>query len=92
MNSATLGASSTIELAPGFRLQWEAAQQAHVLLYPEGMVTLNDSAADILLRCDGRNLTALLADLQSDYPDADLEADALEFLEVAREHGWLRIS
>ncbi|MFX5622761.1 pyrroloquinoline quinone biosynthesis peptide chaperone PqqD, partial [Acinetobacter baumannii] len=30
------------------RLQWEEAQQAWVLLYPEGMVTLNDSAAAIL--------------------------------------------
>jgi pyrroloquinoline quinone biosynthesis protein D len=24
-----------------FRLQWEPAQNAHVLLYPEGMVRLN---------------------------------------------------
>ena len=30
---------------PGYRLQWEAVQNAHVLLYPEGMVKLNDSAA-----------------------------------------------
>jgi pyrroloquinoline quinone biosynthesis protein D len=27
-----------------FRLQWEEAQQAYVLLYPEGMVKLNLSA------------------------------------------------
>ncbi len=32
-----------------FRLQWEPAQDAHVLLYPEGMVKLNPSAAQILL-------------------------------------------
>ena len=31
-----------------FRLQWEEAQGCHVLLYPEGMVKLNDSAALIL--------------------------------------------
>jgi pyrroloquinoline quinone biosynthesis protein D len=36
-----------------FRLQWEEAQQAYVLLYPEGMVKLNLSAAEILKRCDG---------------------------------------
>ena len=30
------------------RLQWEPAQEAHVLLYPEGMVKLNGSAGAIL--------------------------------------------
>ncbi|HQE41111.1 MAG TPA: pyrroloquinoline quinone biosynthesis peptide chaperone PqqD, partial [Zoogloea sp.] len=35
-----------------FRFQWEPAQQAHVLLYPEGMVKLNQSAGEILKRCD----------------------------------------
>jgi pyrroloquinoline quinone biosynthesis protein D len=33
-----------------FRLQWEAAQNAHVLLYPEGMIKLNASAGEILKR------------------------------------------
>ena len=33
-----------------FRLQWEEAQGAYVLLYPEGMVKLNDSAAQVLKR------------------------------------------
>ena len=48
-----------------FRLQWEPAQDAHVLLYPEGMVKLNQSAAEILKRCDGtRDMNALIADLE----------------------------
>ena len=33
-----------------FRLQWEPAQDCHVLLYPEGMVKLNQSAGEILKR------------------------------------------
>ena len=37
----------------GFRLQWEPAQGCFVLLYPEGMVKLNQSAGEILKRCDG---------------------------------------
>ena len=36
-----------------YRLQWEEAQKAHVLLYPEGMIQLNGSAGEILRRCDG---------------------------------------
>ena len=43
----------TPRLGHGFRFQWEPAQQAHVLLYPEGMVKLNQSAGEILKRCDG---------------------------------------
>ena len=32
-------------IAHGMLLQWEPAQDAHVLLYPEGMVKLNGTAA-----------------------------------------------
>ena len=35
-------------IGSGFRLQWEPAQDAHVLLYPEGMVKLNGSAGAII--------------------------------------------
>ncbi len=48
-------------IARGFRLQWEPAQNAHVLLYPEGMVKLNGSAGEILKRCDGsRDVDAIV--------------------------------
>lgn len=40
-------------LRRGFRFQFEPAQQCHVLLYPEGMIKLNDSASEILKRVDG---------------------------------------
>src|SRR6202040_3502126 len=40
-------------IAHGMRLQWEPAQEARVLLYPEGMIKLNSSAGAILSRCDG---------------------------------------
>ena len=39
-------------ITAGLRLQWEPAQDCHVLLYPEGMVKLNQSAGEILKRCD----------------------------------------
>jgi pyrroloquinoline quinone biosynthesis protein D len=87
---AELADNPQARLAPGFRLQWEEAQQAHVLLYPEGMVTLSDSANEILKRCDGRAVDQIIAELQQQFPGADLEADVLEFLEVARAEGWLQ--
>ena len=33
-------------LAKPFRFQWEEAQDCFVLLYPEGMVKLNQAAGD----------------------------------------------
>lgn len=85
--------TSLIEIKPGFRLQWEEAQQCHVLLYPEGMVKLNASAGAILERCQGgRTLAELLDDLAAQFPGVDLEQDVREFLEIAREQGWVRIT
>jgi pyrroloquinoline quinone biosynthesis protein D len=75
-----------------FRLQWEPAQNAEVLLYPEGMVKLSDSAAHILKRVDGAaSVSAIIRDLERAFPGADLSSDVLEFLSIARERGWIVI-
>ena len=80
----------SIVIAPGFRLQWEDAQGAHVLLYPEGMVRLSESAGAILTRCDGeRTLGGVLDSLHEAFPGTDLEADVAEFLTIALEKGWI---
>ena len=77
----------------GFRLQWEAAQQAHVLLYPEGMVKLNGSAGEILTRCDGATpVRAIVADLQQRFSTSGLEADVLAFLRLAQERLWVELA
>ncbi|MBA2492372.1 MAG: pyrroloquinoline quinone biosynthesis peptide chaperone PqqD [Gammaproteobacteria bacterium] len=83
--------NTVIKITPTFRLQWEPAQNAHVLLYPEGMVKLNPSAGEILKHCDGaRKVSQLVAELQTQFPGADLEADVLKFLRVAHEQGWIK--
>ena len=75
-----------------FRLQWEEAQQAWVLLYPEGMVKLNQSAGEILRRCDGaRSVTEVVADLEQAFATTGLEADVLAFLELARKQQWIDV-
>lgn len=77
-------------IAPGHRMQWEEAQQAWVILYPEGMVKLNESAAETLRRCDGAtSLSAVIADLESTFEESSLEADVLELIAAAVEQGWL---
>ena len=82
---------STIpRIGHGFRLQWEPAQSCHVLLYPEGMVKLNQSAGEILKRCDGqRSAAEIIADLESAFSTTGLERDVLSFLDIAGAQRWL---
>jgi pyrroloquinoline quinone biosynthesis protein D len=76
----------------GFRLQWEPAQEAHVLLYPEGMVKLNSSAAAIMSRCDGiRTVADIVADIERTYGVTGLSEDVTAFVQMAREKSWLEM-
>jgi pyrroloquinoline quinone biosynthesis protein D len=72
-------------------LQWEEVQQAYVLLYPEGMVKLNQSAAEILKRCDGTLTVAeLIAELQLAFGEADLRDPVEGMLRAAYEKDWIQ--
>ena len=74
----------------GFRLQWEAAQDCYVLLYPEGMVKLNASAGEILQRCDGdRRASAIVAELETAFSATGLRAEVLAFMDMAAKQRWL---
>ena len=74
----------------GFRLQWEPAQSCFVLLYPEGMVKLNQSAGEIMKRCDGqRDAAAIVADLEAAFSATGLGADVLGFMAMAGTQRWL---
>ena len=73
-----------------FRLQWEEAQSDYVLLYPEGMVKLNRSAAEILKLCDGeRDVQTITHDLERAFSVAGLKEDVNDFLRIANERNWI---
>jgi pyrroloquinoline quinone biosynthesis protein D len=79
-------------IAAGMRLQWEAAQEAHVLLYPEGMVKLKGSAGAIMSRCDGvRTVADIVADLERSFGLSGLAADVRAFVSLALERHWLEV-
>ncbi|HWZ61925.1 MAG TPA: pyrroloquinoline quinone biosynthesis peptide chaperone PqqD [Steroidobacteraceae bacterium] len=87
-----LALTSRPAIPHGMRLQWEAAQEAHVLLYPEGMVKLNGSAGAILARCDGvRTLADIIADLERSYETAGLTDEVTAFVVLALERHWLEM-
>jgi pyrroloquinoline quinone biosynthesis protein D len=92
MNEPVIGVLACPAVASGFRLQWEAAQNAHVLLYPEGMIKLNTSAGEILKRCDGTTSIAdITADLERAFTTSNLSEDVLRFVNMAVEKKWLKI-
>jgi pyrroloquinoline quinone biosynthesis protein D len=77
-------------IGTGMRLQFEPAQDCHVLLYPEGMVKLNQSAGEIMKRCDGeRTLGEIVTDLEQAFNAQDLTGDVQAFVEIARQQRWL---
>ena len=87
-----VGAGAKPAIVRGMRLQWEPAQEAHVLLYPEGMVKLNPSAGAILSRCDGvRTVADIVADLERAYATQGLTDEVLAFVALALEHNWLEL-
>lgn len=81
-----------VSFGTGCRFQWEASQDAYVVLYPEGMVTLSETAAAILKHVDGaRTCSDIVNVLQEEYPGADLESDVTGFLEEAAARGWIHV-
>ncbi|MBT2297080.1 pyrroloquinoline quinone biosynthesis peptide chaperone PqqD [Pseudomonas fluorescens] len=85
--------SKTPRWRPGYRFQYEPAQKGHVLLYPEGMIKLNDSASLIGGLIDGeRDVAAIIDALSKQFPDVPELADDIEqFMEVARAEHWIEL-
>ena len=80
-----------IEIAPTFRFQWEEVQNCYVVLYPEGMVKLSQSAGEIMKRIDGKkSIINIISDISTTFDGADVEKDVIQFLEVACDNGWIR--
>ncbi len=77
-------------LSRRFRLQYENAQSRWVLLYPEGMVQLNDSAAEILKRCDGsRTLAAIVQELEQAFNTQGIAPQVQDLLQEGVRRGWI---
>ncbi|MGH8101786.1 MAG: pyrroloquinoline quinone biosynthesis peptide chaperone PqqD [Chthoniobacterales bacterium] len=78
----TLADDARPRLARGVRLQIDHATGKGVLLYPEGIVELNETALEILSRCDGRALGEIVSELADEYDvdSGELAADVRETL------------
>lgn len=78
---------------PMYRLQWEPKQEAHVLLYPEGMIKLNGSAGEIMSLVDGeRDVISIVVALTERFPSVEgIEHDIVDFIRHAAEKRWLEM-
>jgi pyrroloquinoline quinone biosynthesis protein D len=78
----------------GYRFQFEPAQNGHVLLYPEGMIKLNESASAIGGLIDGSsNVAAIIDALNEKFPGVpELGTDVEQFMEVARAEHWIDLA
>ena len=68
-------------LARGVRLETDSTTGKSVLLFPEGVVELNETAHEILTRCDGRTVSEIVQALAEEY-DADPTAIAADVRET----------
>ena len=77
------------KLARHARYRWDALRQQHQIVFPEGVLVLNESGAAIIRHCDGRPICELVAVLETEFQDAPLETDVPAFLERLFEKGLL---
>jgi pyrroloquinoline quinone biosynthesis protein D len=68
-------------LARGVRFQIDPPTGQGVLLFPEGILELNETAQEILTRCDGRTLGEILSALAEEY-ETDLPTLAADVRET----------
>jgi pyrroloquinoline quinone biosynthesis protein D len=82
MQTPTFAGSAQPRLARGVRLQTDPKTGNGVLLFPEGVLELNETAQEIIARCDGRTVSGIIQALAEEY-DVDpntLAADVHETL------------
>ena len=74
-----------------FRMQYEEVQKAWVLLYPEGMVQLNDSSAEILKLCTGEmTVAAIVSTLEDRFNAQGIGPQIRDLLQEGVRRGWLQ--
>jgi pyrroloquinoline quinone biosynthesis protein D len=81
MQPPAIASSAQPTLTRGVRLQTDSKTGNSVLLFPEGVLELNETAQEILTRCDGRTVSEIIQALAEEY-DADPEMLAADVRET----------
>ena len=78
------------KLVPHARLRWDRVRGQHEIVFPEGVLLLNESAAAIVNLCDGRTTDELVGELRTGITHGDPSGDVPEFLEQLQQKGLIR--
>jgi pyrroloquinoline quinone biosynthesis protein D len=81
MRTPTIADSAQPRLARGVRLQTDSRTGNAVLLFPEGVLELNETAREILIRCNERTVTEIIQALAEEY-DVDPKMLAVDVREA----------
>lgn len=81
-------------LPRGVRLHYDAARDGWTVLGPERVIETDPIGAEILKRCDGRSLAAIVDDLAASFAAdrATVEADVVRFLADLAEKRMLEVA
>jgi len=82
-------------LADKARLKWDAVREKHLLLFPEGVIVLNQTAHDVLALCDGQRAVAeIVKTLASQYAIEinAIDADVKEILQKLAQKTFVTIN
>jgi pyrroloquinoline quinone biosynthesis protein D len=81
VQTPTIAGSAQPTLTRGVRLQTDPKTGNSVLLFPEGVLELNETAQEIVTRCDGRTVSEITQALAEEY-NVDLEMLAADVRET----------
>ncbi|HEY5041495.1 MAG TPA: pyrroloquinoline quinone biosynthesis peptide chaperone PqqD [Verrucomicrobiae bacterium] len=87
--------TSKPRLADKARLKWDAVREKHLLLFPEGVLVLNQTAHDVLALCDGQRAVAeIVKTLVSQYAVEinAIDADVKEILQKLAQKTFVTIN
>jgi pyrroloquinoline quinone biosynthesis protein D len=73
------------------RLDFDPVRQQRVLLYPEGVVLLNNTGGAILELCDGRRSITEIGRLLNEKYNRDVTADVIDYLSALVEQDLVRV-
>jgi len=84
--------NSRPRLAGKTRLKWDAVREKPLLLVPEGVLVLNQTAHDVLTLCDGgRTVGEIVEILGARYASDAIGGDVKEILETLRQKTFVTI-
>ena len=73
------------------RIDFDPVRNQRVLLYPEGVVLLNNTGASILELCDGQRSIADIAALLRERYHVEVTADVIEYLTQLVDRDLVRV-